>query len=228
MSKDSNKKALDKIKKCLALAKSSNANEAATAMRQAQALMREHNVTSDDVALSDVCEKTFRAGNANTPPKWHSMLVSIISDAFGVRPIFRTRGWNGCDVAFIGIENQPEVAGYAYEVLFRQIKKDRAAHVKSQTRCKPATKTRRGDLFAEAWVYAVRQLVTDFAVPPEHSALIVKYFEKNHPKLNTFTPRSHDAKGNDDRSINAGYRAGKSAYLNKGMNETKRERLTHE
>lgn len=223
-----NEKILKKIKKCLALAKSSNANEAATALRQAQILMREYNITSDDVELSDVCEKTFNAGNANTPPKWHSMLVSTISSAFGVRPIFKTRGWNGSDVVFIGLDSQPEVAGYAYQVLYRQVKKDRSAHVKLQTRCKPATKTRRGDLFAEGWVFAVRKLVNDFSVPPEHDALIVKYFEKNHPKLNTFKPRSHEAKGNDDRSIDAGYRAGKSAYLNKGMNETKRERLTHE
>jgi len=197
-------------------------------MRQAQALMREHNLTSEDVLLSDVCEKEFGGGNANTPPKWHSMLVTTISDAFGVRAIFRTRGWNGCNVVFVGIDNQPEIAGYAYEVLFRQIKKDRTAHVKLQKRCKPATKTRRGDLFAEAWVYAVHKLVTDFSIPPEHNALIIKHFEKNHPKLNTFKPRQHESRGNDDRSIDAGYRAGKSAYLNKGMNETKRARLNHD
>ncbi|PCI62013.1 MAG: hypothetical protein COB35_04855 [Gammaproteobacteria bacterium] len=36
----SNEKYIEKIKKCLALAKSGNANEAAAAMRQAQALMK--------------------------------------------------------------------------------------------------------------------------------------------------------------------------------------------
>ena len=36
---------LDKIKKCLKLSASSNANEAATALRQAQAMMAEYNIT---------------------------------------------------------------------------------------------------------------------------------------------------------------------------------------
>ena len=45
-----------KIKRCLALSKSSNENEAATAMRQAQALMREYRLTELDVRLSDVDE----------------------------------------------------------------------------------------------------------------------------------------------------------------------------
>ena len=43
-----------KIKRCLALSKSSNENEAATAMRQAQALMREYRLTEMEVHLSDV------------------------------------------------------------------------------------------------------------------------------------------------------------------------------
>ena len=38
-----------KIKHCLALAQSANENEAATALRQAQALMREHRLTDMDV-----------------------------------------------------------------------------------------------------------------------------------------------------------------------------------
>lgn len=43
---------LDKIKKLLALAKStSNEHEAANAMRKVQALMREHQLTDTDVAL---------------------------------------------------------------------------------------------------------------------------------------------------------------------------------
>ena len=42
-----------KIKRCLALSASSNETEAATAMRQAQALMREYRLTELDVQLSD-------------------------------------------------------------------------------------------------------------------------------------------------------------------------------
>jgi len=45
-----------KIKRCLALSQSSNENEAATAMRQAQSLMYEYRLTEMDVRLSEVGE----------------------------------------------------------------------------------------------------------------------------------------------------------------------------
>tara|TARA_B100001250_G_scaffold412040_1_gene442211 strand:- start:888 stop:1565 length:678 start_codon:yes stop_codon:yes gene_type:complete len=220
-------KILGKVKKCMALAKSSNPNEAAAALRQAQKLMQQHGLTEEDVALSDVSEKHFKAGSAAQPPRWFSMLVSTVSVAFGVHPIY-SHHWGKSEVIFIGIDPQSEIAGYVYEVLFRQLKKDRAEHVRKQTRCKPATKTRRGDLFAEAWVYGVRQQVSEFAMPDEHKELTGKYLEVNHPDLGTLKSRTAEARGNDDRSQNAGYKAGKSAYLNKGMGETKRERLVQQ
>ena len=50
------KTALAKIKKCLARAKSANEHEAAQALKQAQALMREFEVTEQDVEWSQVNE----------------------------------------------------------------------------------------------------------------------------------------------------------------------------
>lgn len=47
-------KAIEKIKKCLALGKSANEHEAAQALKQAQALMREYGISDADVALSDI------------------------------------------------------------------------------------------------------------------------------------------------------------------------------
>lgn len=226
---DDKEKILGKIKKCLALAKSSNPNEAAAALRQAQKLMQQHGLTDEDIALSDVNEKPFKAGNAETPPQWLAMLISTVATAFGVRPVFSSgmSGWQSSKVIFIGVGSQPEIAGYAYEVLYRQVKKDRSEHVKQQSnRCKPATKTRRGDLFAEAWVQGVSQTVTTFAMPEQHKELIGKYMQTRHKNLNTLKPRTAEAKGNDYQSQSEGYRAGKAASLNRGMNETVRPRLS--
>lgn len=61
-------KALDKIKKCLRLATSANPNEAAAAMRQAQALMRKHGIGQDDVSMADVMECTAVAGSKRPRP----------------------------------------------------------------------------------------------------------------------------------------------------------------
>ena len=68
------KKALEKIKKCLRLATSANPHEAAAAMRQAQALMKEHGVGQADVDMSGVEVSTAVAGSKVTPAQWESQL----------------------------------------------------------------------------------------------------------------------------------------------------------
>lgn len=224
----SNNKHLDKIRKCLALAKSSNPHEAAAALRQAKKLMAKHGVSETDIDLLNVKSASTNAGNAQKPARWGHMLVSVICKAFSVDAIFHTGFFvNGANVEFIGIDEAPEVASYAYDVLRRQLVRDRADHVKKQKRCKPSTKTRRGDLFAENWVMGVRQIVMEFATPmPEnHKQLIETYKRSNHKDLKKLNPREHKAKGNDWQSENDGYAKGKNAQLNKAMNGDKRERL---
>lgn len=46
------KAAIEKIRKCLALAKSANEHEAAAALRQAQALMRKYGVEDGDILMA--------------------------------------------------------------------------------------------------------------------------------------------------------------------------------
>lgn len=60
-------KYLAKIKKLLALAKkNTNAHEAASAMRQAQNLMRENNLSATDVDLMEICEASSSGAPTNT------------------------------------------------------------------------------------------------------------------------------------------------------------------
>ncbi|MTD33973.1 DUF2786 domain-containing protein [Paludibacterium denitrificans] len=55
------KSAIEKIKKCPALAKSANEHEAAAALRQAQALMEKFGVEDDDILMSEVCKDHVKA-----------------------------------------------------------------------------------------------------------------------------------------------------------------------
>lgn len=59
--------ALQKIKKCLALAASPEQHEAAAAMRQAQKLMQQFGLSEVDVSLADVSEAGQKAVNAPLP-----------------------------------------------------------------------------------------------------------------------------------------------------------------
>lgn len=219
------RKILDKIKKCLALAKSSNANEAAAAMRQAQKLMSIHGVTADDVAVSDVEGHVAKAGAGRTPPTHIAMLANMVAGAFGAEivycPLYDGERWIG-RVEFYGVNGAAEVAGYAFEVLGRQLKRDRNAYLATlNKRIKRATKVRRGDLFAQAWVDAVARQVVAHQRSEAEDKTIAAYqakrweepLETRQSRDNTKGMRSHDVD-----ALYQGQRDGKKVSFHQGVN----------
>jgi hypothetical protein len=218
--------ALKKIKKCLALAKSSNPHEAAAAMRQAQKLMAEHQVTEVDVGLADVAEATVKT-QLKTATKWEGTLARMIADAFGceyfgIKSRYLTHGLSMAtkrEYVFVGMGAASQVAAYAYDVLARQCGRDRLAHIQKQPKsCKPITKTARGDEFALGWVYGVHGLVERFAGAERNQALIGQYMATKYPDLTTTKIKSR-AVGRNVRYADqaAGHSAGQKAQLNRGL-----------
>ena len=218
--------ALKKIKKCLALSRSANEHEAAAALRQAQALMREHGLREKDVSLTDVVEVKVKACST-AANAWELRLVSVIADAFGCETFallagrynhagnyVRLRHW-----VFVGMHAAPSVAGYACEVLLRQCAKARLAHIAKQPRnCKPITKTARGDAFAMGWVSAASQLVERFAQPEADKALLLTYIEQQHGELKSDKARNiAKARKTDWGHYSAGHRSGENAQLQPGV-----------
>lgn len=115
-----------KIKRCLALSKSSNESEAATAMRQAQAQMREYRLTELDVQLSDVGEVESEKSRANRRPTWDRHLSSIVGSAFNCRPLSRQQWCRSSGrmverALFVGVMPAPQIAMYAYEALLTKL-----------------------------------------------------------------------------------------------------------
>ena len=94
-------KALDKIKKCLALSKSANEHEAAQALRQAQALMEKYEVNAVDIALSRVSEQKADRKMAFKLADWQWGIANMISDIFGCQSYQR-----GKTMMFYGIGNR--------------------------------------------------------------------------------------------------------------------------
>lgn len=79
-------KVLEKIKKCLALSKSANEHEAAQALKQMQALMREYGISDADVALSDIkqhacTDKTAKSAAAVYEPESRLMMCVVAMNA---------------------------------------------------------------------------------------------------------------------------------------------------
>lgn len=154
-----------KIKHCLALSTSSNEHEAATAMRQAQALMSKYRLTETEVNLSDVGmsksdkEKTKRE-------QWERLLSSVVAMVFDCETL-TSISWSStklCRVetaVFIGVAPAPEIARYAYDTLHRQCVAARKAYVGAINRREiPSTGVSakaRGGHFAIYWVQQVEK-----------------------------------------------------------------------
>lgn len=220
--------ALKKIKKCLALSRSANEAEAATALRQAQALMAQFSLRPDDVSLLDVGEAKARASSTATNA-WELRLVRMVAEAFGCEHFaeitgdynsagnwIRKRHW-----VFVGINAAHTVAAYACEVLVRQCARQRLAHIAKQPRnCKPATKTVRGDLFATGWAEGVAQKVKAFAQPAGDQQLLLTYIERTYGEMQRSAVRNTLKGRNNVKDVGhiaAGFQAGQDAQLQRGI-----------
>lgn len=215
----SNDQIMEKIKKCLALAKSSNEHEAAAALRQAQKLMELHGISDADVLAAGADEQRTKAGATMRPVNWETRLASKVAATFGCHVIFS--GGRKGEWAFIGCGAAPEIASYAFAVLFRQAKRARADYIDDRLkRCKRGTQVRRADLFCEGWVSSATAIVEAFAGNEQQDEAIKAFIATRYPALTEFSARSRtgDRKLRDHEYGDhiAGRRAGQDAQINRG------------
>lgn len=226
---------LDKIKKCLEMAKSktANANEAEIALRQARKLMDAYSLEMGDVLASMACEAKIEAGSEGEPPAWRVRLAQVCAHAFGTRLIISAMQvglWRSVGAfIFVGCAAAPELSGYAYQVLERQLQKARRDFLQlpNNKRCKRSTKVARGDHFANGWIDAVYHKVDEFAGVEDNIAEAIEaYMAKHHANLGKFEMKRRKLKTRDEGAAEAGYQAGKSAQLHQAINHKPVARLT--
>ena len=205
--------AMKKIRKCLALAGSSNPHEAAAAMRQAQRLMRKYGIDEEAVELSQV-EQHGASVAARSAPGWVVMLADVAAEAFSCRIFFKRR--NIEQAIFMGVGAQPQVASYAFTILRRQLAADRQKFYR-KTRGKRANRIGRSDQFAFAWIAAVSDELLRFAdkVP----AIVDQAFAMTERELGlvTMKPKQHGNGQIDLTALAAGERAGSKVRLRQGV-----------
>lgn len=217
--------ALKKIKKCLALAGSSNENEAATAMRQAQALMKKYGLSESSVSLSDIGEKGVKATGSTNINAWESHLAASISEAFGLRVLFqsgaynfRTGGSGRGKILFVGPDARIQVAAYCYETLHRQLRKALADRRKKFGRIMTG---RNAKMFCEAWTVGASNKVALLASAFDDGPLIEEYCDSINVKGEKKGKPAECRKGMSDieRDIaGLGHSDGSKAQLNPAMN----------
>lgn len=214
-------KVLDKVTKLMALANSpgANTNEAATALRQARALMSQYNIESDELRASQVVEASVPTGTRRSPADWLHSLAATCAGAFDCSHLSYYHPLKGYCFKFLGKGIGPELAAYAHSSLVLQLQKARREHVAQQKRCQLKTKRRRGQLFAEGWINAVAYKVREFAgaLDEEIQADITAYLSLHHPELQRLEITPTEAKGNDRSSVRAGFKQGQHAQLHRGV-----------
>lgn len=218
--------ALEKIKKCLALAASPEAHEAAAAMRQAQKLMAQFGLSEADVTLADVAEVCQQAQNAPMV-RWEASLAFVVARAFDCETFTAQRPKLGKSLqvrrqrfyVFVGVGPAPEVAGYAFDVLARQCAKDRRRYIGLQSKnCKAKTKVARGDLYAEGWIAGVHDKLDQLAGNPRDAALITQYMSLHHTGLEAADIKSRvEGKNVTHNDWHQGLAAGRRAELHHGV-----------
>lgn len=212
---------LAKIQKCLSLAQSGNEHEASAALRQARKLMDLHQVSDAEMLAAGVAEARGKSGAIRSPAMWENHLAGYIAKVFGCRLIF-SQGWSESEWLFIGCPPSHQVAGYSFEVLYRQAKKARAEFIKTELkRYKKANKVRRADLFSEGWVRSACALVAPSQLSEAAAEAIEAYMQLKHPELGSLQANDRNAgralSHKDEAAFHAGNRAGRAAELHRGV-----------
>lgn len=119
---EQNHSVIQKIKKLLALANSSNEHEAALAAGHAQRLLSEHNLAMADIDASHKPEKADKVETIvpKALPKWLRHLCAGVSTAFDCQTVhYPATG----KMVFIGVGADVEIASYTFAYLNRVVRK---------------------------------------------------------------------------------------------------------
>ena len=210
---------LRKIKRCMDLSNSSNDNEAALALKHMQALMDKHGVTSSHVMAYDVTEHSTKLNVLERPANWVITLHTTIGQAMDCESVIRRGGNEKAKLVYLGIGSTPEIAGYAFEVMLRKLKADRAEFIKTKlSRYKTANKTKLADAYCEGWVINVYRKVKNLNPNLEVKEKIKAYQETKMPELEDdklYSPKSRIKTGDDKAQIaaNMGFEKSKDVDL---------------
>jgi hypothetical protein len=228
---DELKKAAAKIAKCLALAASDNPAEAEAAKRQAEALMKKYNLNGEQVAAAQVSEQHAKTGGKNRPPQYLSRLALIVANAFACEAI-ASPGWGykeSCMI-FIGLGCKPELACYTFDVLRRQLNKDRTAYQATLKRYKRENKIRMADLFCQAWLSRIYKQVREFAGSDQERQAVEAYkAQRWGDSLETdLRAGAKPEKSNDWDAIDKGHQAAQDVSLHKPVQSKRRAMLAQQ
>lgn len=209
---------LRRIKKCLALSKSANANEAATALRHAQALMRQHDLSMSDVDGIEVSDATVKTTEGFGRCMFLAELSALLRDAFGVVAVMNRNpgSANRANIQYIGPKGRAEFAVYAHQVVTRAVEAAWKEHLVHFPWHKSVGGKR--NAFRLGWLVSVRSQIEKVGFSDEESTAINRWKEKTYGKnLIVHKGKQPKLSSDDYRVAQAGLNAGKDFKLHRPM-----------
>jgi len=219
-----NQKIIDKICKCLRLSESGNPNEAALALRQAQAMMQKYGITDAQVLAAEIEEGVIEAGERYNPPFWALALANLVAEAFQCRNLISRRYGRRPEFKFIGLGYKVEVATYSYAVLHRNlqraiddfllsVKPKDLLHKKESAESQEIEEQRRVEVFAQAWLFRVGRTITEFIGENADKESIDEYIEEKYGETVELTGNPTETQQADYDDILCGMRAANEVAL---------------
>ncbi len=215
-------KIIDKICKCMRLSESCNPNEAAAAIRQARNMMKKYDISEQQVLAGGVQDISVSSGIDYKPPFWVLALSNIVAQSFGCRAFLSRKEGQNHHFRFIGVGHSPEVSSYTFEVLYRRLKRARKDFVWSLDVETKKEKTRRGDVFAQAWLYRINHLVSDFASTKQTKMAVDEYIQQHYGETTSLHAKAKDVDNPDYDDILSGLRAANKIDLHRPVSAQKR------
>jgi hypothetical protein len=211
-------KIISKIKKCLALSKSSNPHEAAIALGQAEKMMQLYNIEHEDIAAAELTEARAKSKSGENPPMWDVALFGAVQQAFGVSGVYLPQGYGRSEKAFIGHSVAVEIAKYAYEVLYRKMLRARKQYIAEElSRFSTYNKTRHADTYCLGWVHSATAALSKIQLSDEFKASAQRYMAKRFGDLVPTEVVNRNKLGGRLTDLNRGFADGKEAELNHGV-----------
>lgn len=110
---------IEKIKKLLRLAKSSNEHEAALAAARAQELLAKYNLDETELSEREMPKEAEVSYTdiVKRPPTWIYLIAASVAGAFDCSYFFSAYG----RMCFVGVDLDHEIASYTFSYLYRTI-----------------------------------------------------------------------------------------------------------
>lgn len=225
---DDRARLMGKIQKCLRLGKSSEAHEAAAALRQAQKLMEMHGITEEDLAgleYSDLKIDVPIQANRNKIPAVLAELTWLIRKAFGVKSVI---GYSmrvsdiSYQIRYFGPTTRVQMAGYTHTIIHRAVN---AAWTKFLNE-NPHLRGDRGarSSFQLAWLQSVEEKVMEVGFSDEEERGTELAMKKVYGDRELATAKANNTPINFD-AVAGGIQAASSFNIHRPMNESTQRRL---